>query len=284
MQSERNLRVGYIPYLNCVPFFHYLGESGFSGTIVPGVPSALNAMLQSGEIDISPSSSFEYLLNSRDYLLLPDHSISSAGPVESVLLFSPCPLDQLDGKRIAITGESATSINLLRVLLLEYSNLSSVDDYVPDETVESLIAAKQPALLIGDRAMKQAATLPEGMHCFDLGALWYEHTGLPFVFALWILRRDSAARLSAAIYNLQGQLDRSISLAFSDLALLAEKSGATGEAVKKLVNYWQTIDYSLSDNHLKGLELFIHLCRKYKLLQTVPKIEFFDPNKVDRNL
>lgn len=275
MQSDHSLCVGYIPYLNCVPFFRYLKESGFTGSIATGVPSKLNAMLQSGEIDVSPSSSFEYALNSKDYLLLPGHSISSQGPVKSVLLFSPCALEQLRGRKIAITAESATSINLLRILLLEYADFPSVKDYVPTEMVEALIARKQPALLIGDRAMKQAANLPEGMFCYDLGALWHAKTGLPFVFALWILRRDSAQKFSTEISDLQTQLSLSIQRAFSDLPTLARETGAATKEISRLVEYWQTIEYVLTDNHLKGLDLFISLCLKHKLLKVSPQIEFF---------
>jgi chorismate dehydratase len=234
-------------------------------------------MLQRGDIDVSPSSSFEYALNSTDYLLLPDYSISSRGPVKSVLLFSPYPLKDLQGRQIAITGESATSINLLRVLLLEYSGLTRVDDYVPVETVESLIENRQPALLIGDRAMRQAAQLPEGMHCYDLGEIWYERTGLPFVFALWIIRRESAAKMAAEISALQSALGQSLKRAFGNLEELAIKTGATPEKVAALVNYWQTINYALGDQHIAGFELFAELCVKHKLLKKTPRIEFFQP-------
>jgi chorismate dehydratase len=275
VKLDQSLRVGYIPYLNCAPFFHYLEESGFSETIVSGVPSELNALLQSCALDVSPSSSFEYALNSSDYLLLPGHSISSRGPVESVLLFSPCPLTELQGQRIAITGESATSINLLRILLLEYANFARVEDYVPGEAVETVIANRQPALLIGDRAMKQATDLPEGMRVYDLGSLWYEQTGLPFVFALWILRRDSAQRMPDKISALQAQLSLSVGRALKDLPALAREVGVTNEEGRRLVKYWQTIDYALTDEHLKGLNLFIALCLKHKLLNVSPKIEFF---------
>lgn len=275
MDVTRDLRVGYIPYLNCAPFFHYLKDCGFSGEIVTGVPSRLNQMLQNGTIDISPSSSFEYALNSNDYLLLPGHSISSCGPVKSVLLFSPCPLAELQNRKIGITGESATSINLLRVLLLEFAGLTTVDDYVPEGTVESLVQGRQPALLIGDRAMQQAREFPAGMSCFDLGEIWYQKTGLPFVFALWILRRESADAKSVAVAALQMQLADSIRQAFNNLSLLAAQNGASDVEVARLVEYWQTIDYSLGDEHLKGLELFFSLCQKHGLLQNVPKIAFF---------
>lgn len=275
MPAEQDLRVGYIPYLNCAPFFQNLKTCGFSGQIVSGVPSALNAMLQTGALDISPSSSFEYALNSSDYLLLPEHSISSCGPVKSVLLFSPCPPEELQGQKIAITGESATSINLLRVLLLEYMGLNSVDDYVPAETVETLINNKKTALLIGDRAMKQAESIPAGVQVYDLGELWHKKTGLPFVFALWILRRDSAQRAPEAVRALKSQLDKSIRQAFDDLSLLAKDSGAADKDITRLVDYWQTIDYTLTNRHLEGLNLFFTLCCKHQLLADLPKIEFF---------
>jgi len=114
------LNVGHIAYLNCVPFFHYLREVGFEGNIVKGVPAQLNAMLAEGKLDLSPSSSFEYGLHWQQYVLLPGLSISSRGPVQSVLLFSPCAIEDLEGRQVALTGESATSVNLLKILLKEF--------------------------------------------------------------------------------------------------------------------------------------------------------------------
>ena len=133
------LRIGRIAYLNVAPYFHYLSEEGFCGEIISGVPSELNAMLADGSIDACPSSSFEYGLHADDYLLLPGHSISSFGPVHSVLLFTPGPLNGLSGEEIAITGESATSINLLKILLKEFCGIDDVSFVVPDGDVLVLL-------------------------------------------------------------------------------------------------------------------------------------------------
>jgi len=278
MSIEPKLRVGHIPYLNCEPFFHYLRDKGFNGQILSGVPSALNRMLQTGEVDISPSSSFEYLRNSQDYLLLPEVSISSCGPVQSVLLFSPCPPEKLLGQAIAITGESATSINLLRVLLREFYAHPQVLNFVPAGPAEALIAARQPVLLIGDRAMKQARLLPSGMQIYDLGALWFQHTGLPFVFALWIMRRAAARDKTDALHLLHQQLKKSLALSLQQLPQLAEETPLhqklnlqTGE----LVQYWQTINYQLTPQHLEGLKKFAQLCLKHQFITQEPQIEFF---------
>ena len=277
MNDTSELTLGYISYLNCVPFFYGLRECGFKGQLVPGVPSELNRMLQSGELDISPSSSFEYALNFEDYLLLPNFSISSFGPVGSVFLFSPCPLEQLSDKTIVITGESATSINLLRVLLLEYYGLKKVDDNVPAGDVETAIRQGQPGLLIGDRAMKQARNLPVGVCGYDLGDLWYKKTGLPFVFALWILRRSSARKKACGFTALIRQLETSLEQALNDLPALARNIGSE-QSVTEYVDYWKGMDFFLTPCHLAGLSLYFSLCQKHSLLAKTPEISFFSPS------
>lgn len=275
MSNTEQFTVGHIPYLNCVPFFHYLSESGFCGRLVSGVPSELNRMLQHAELDVSPSSSFEYARNWRDYLILPEHSISSIGPVESVLLFSPVPLSELAGKTIAITGDSATSINLLRVILREFVQLEEVRDDVPQRPVENVISAGQPALLIGDRALKAAADPSHNMTIYDLGQLWYEYTELPFVFALWMVRRESYALHAQELNGLEQQLSDSRSRFFSQMDQLAkELCQESGLTTQEKIEYWHSINYELGKKHLQGLQLFFDLCLKYKLLEESPKIEF----------
>ncbi len=272
-----NLTVGHITYANCTPFFHYLAAAGFSGRIVPGVPAQLNRQLAAGEIDVSPSSSFEYARNWRNYLLLPGQSISACGPVLSVLLFSPREPGELAGEEIALTGESATSVNLLHVLLREFYGFETFEATVPDGPVEELLAAGRPALLIGDRALRAALAPPAGMRVYDLGALWRQHTGLPFVFALWILRRSAAAAQPAAVRALLAQLGESRRRAFASLERLAAESPERewlGEA--GLVNYWRAMSFDLTEVHLQGLRLFFSLCHKYGLLADIPEISFFE--------
>lgn len=275
MQTSGQLKVGHIPYLNCVPFFHCLTDFGFDGQLVSGVPSALNRMLQQAEIDVSPSSSFEYARNWQDYQLLPEHSISSVGPVESVLLFSPVPLEALADETIAITGDSATSINLLRLILREFVGLDHVRDEVPGQPVESLITKGKPALLIGDRALQTACLRPAGMHRFDLGQLWYQYTGLPFVFALWIARRDSVLTFKQELCALGQQLTQSRNRFFADVEALAEDLCPDScLTTQGKIEYWRNIDYGLDEKQLQGLQLFFDLCLKYRLLDDAPQIEF----------
>lgn len=275
------LCVGRISYLNAIPFFHYLKQTGFTGRVVDGVPAELNARLAAGELDLSPSSSFEYALHWHDYLLLPGFSISSFGPVHSVLLFSHLPLTVVGQGEIVLTGESATSVNLLKVLLQEFCGANRVVCRVADGPVEAVIAAGGSALLIGDRALRTARNLPEGMRAYDLGELWQRYTGLPFVFALWIVRRAAYAARQAEIQKFCRQLGQSLELAFADLRGMAAAVTPGGPlTAEELVSYWQAVSYQLSPAHHDGLRRFFALCAKHGLLAEEPELRFTDHGPV----
>lgn len=271
------LKLGHIDYLNCTPLFHYLNQCGFDGSTVHGVPSELNRMLAHGEIDVSPSSSFEYGRRYNDYVLLPEHSISALHCVKSVLLFSPVPIEELEGQCIYLTGESATSVNLLRVLLREYYGWGAVECHVPEQKVEELLQAKKPVLLIGDRALIASMKIDNSMYQYDLAQLWTQFTQLPFVFALWIVRRQILHSMADELLALQRQLAVSRQMAFDDLYALArtvtDKDWITAQ---QLVEYWQSISYQLDRPHISGLTLFFELCVKYGYLPKMPEIAFVD--------
>jgi chorismate dehydratase len=272
-----SLTVGQISYLNCAPFFHYLPQTGFAGRLVKGVPSHLNRLLHEGQIDICPSSSFEYATHWRDYLLLPGFSISSRGPVQSVLLFSPCAIEDLAGHDIALTGESATSVNLLRILFWEFYNVHGTKLHVPQGQVEDLIAQGQPALLIGDRALRGARRFADSCHIYDLGQLWYEQTGLPFVFALWILRREVASKKQQQLMTLVDQLEQSLQMAFASLDVLAQSVPESAWLdASEISTYWRCMSYGLDCEHREGVRLFFRLCHAHGLLAEGPKLHFWE--------
>lgn len=181
-------------------FFHDLCAADEGHRIITGTPAELNALLAQGEIDLCPASSFEYGQRWSEYLLFPDLSISARGAVKSVLLFSARPLTELADVPISITGESATSVHLLHILLREYYRFDTACLYRPECPVEETVAAGGAGLLIGDRALR-AAKAGLAPFVFDLGELWNFFTGLPFVFALWILRRDAVASKRGSLSN-----------------------------------------------------------------------------------
>jgi chorismate dehydratase len=193
-------RIGLPHYANTAPLVRYL-EPPPGVELYWGVPTDLNNRLLEGSVDLSLVSSYFYL-EQRGYLrALPDFSVAVLGPVYSVNLFHRKPWDQL--KRIALTGESATSVRLLRYLL-EGSGVEAELEQ-SDAGLESL-EHYDGVLLIGDRALSAyAGLLPQlpksvhglsnvvgGIEVTDLSMRWFKLTQLPFVFAVWATRADEA--------------------------------------------------------------------------------------------
>ncbi len=256
------LRVGVIPYGNLFPIFYTLQREFDCSYLefVEGMPTELNLMLRMGEIDLSPSSSIEYLLHKGLYSYVPGHSVSSTGKVGSVLLFSTVAIEQLDNRDIYVTTQSAVSVELLKVLLEEFYRVKA-----------NIIKSMQPQsgqafLLIGDDALRQAKGSQRDCLIYDLGELWYHHTGLPFVFALWIVRKDIILGNNRQNYDsFIKALDKAKKKALSSLKDLAQYSPLkafmdSGE----ILEYWSKLDYELTDSHLEGLRLFETLITKCK--------------------
>jgi len=261
------LRVGRIGFANCTPLFLALEEGGPRPGVeyVRGVPTELNAGLREGSVHLSPSSSVEYLSRPDLYGFLPDLSISSLGPVESVILFSRRPLEDLDGRPVGLSPASATSVVLLRVLL--EGRLGVRPRFVtPEEDPEAV-------LWIGDRALRVAR---EGRWplAHDLGELWHQATGTPFVFALWICRRDAFAAAPGAVRDFYRDLVRARQRAYRSYPAYARRSPeAAWLGEQALLDYWQTISYDLTAWHLQGLRRFAEEAVALGLLDRVPPLE-----------
>jgi len=270
------LRIGRISYANCSPIFHELQTltSGEEYRFIGGVPSHLNALLAAGEIDVCPSSSIEYALHPERYLILPDLSISSVGAVASVLLFSRTPIEELHGQTILLSSESATSVNLLRILMKKRFG-SSCQFSVSDLPLDRALLEAPAMLLIGDTALR-ASFMETGLNVYDLGELWHEWTGLPFVFALWICGRPAAEERSAEVTRLARHLIASKERACADLESIAQSSPEAGwMGRERLVAYWRdNISYDLDSRHLEGLTLFYRYCAELDLLLSEPGLHF----------
>lgn len=272
------LRIGRIAYANCTPIFSVLQakqtESEFQFTC--GVPAQLNGLLAEGTIDVCPSSSFEYALRPDHYLILPHLSISSAGPVGSVLLFSKVPLEKLNGSTVFLSTESATSVNLLKVLLKKYLGIQCTYA-LNSSSLDGALIESSALLLIGDAALRESQRLND-LYIYDLGKLWFEWTGLPFVFALWLCRRTAADERYEEVSTLAGLLAISKEEARNNLDAIAEISDDVQWMGRdRLIAYWrENISYDLGEEHVKGLKLFYRYCSDLGLLPSEPVLHFFD--------
>jgi len=278
------LRVGRISYLNLLPIFMSLENMNIPDRyeIIEGYPSELNRMLRQGELDISPSSSIEYLRDKGSYMYLKGHSISSDGAIRSILMFSRVPIDDLAGHEIMVTHQSETSVALLRVILRKFYGMDC-SIRVIDEPFYDALRKHSAYLTIGDdalRAIHGASVLdierPENCHAmcsvsgqvfyvYDIGELWKLHTGLPSVYALWTYRSGLPEAKLRLIEALEKDLDEAVRrtrLNMEEIAAMCD----VGLPPEFIVSFWRGITYGLPEDCLEGLGLFERYLREMGML------------------
>jgi chorismate dehydratase len=257
------MRVGRIPYINCYPVYGAIdrGNVALDAQLVDGVPTKLNHAMAAGTLDVSVISAVEYARDAARYLLLPDLAISCDGPVRSVMLFSRRPAESLGGGRVLVSRSSMTSVALLNLMFEEVWRAEPV--FIPsDAEVSDLVRAgteqHDARLIIGDAALmltsgasELAADYP---YVYDLGSVWKEWTGLPFVFAVWVAQRTTPVADSLAVH---AQLIQSRDWGLEHLDQLAAQAAvATGVSRPKALEYLSGLDYGLRYEHLAGLTAF----------------------------
>ena len=257
------LRVGRIWYINTYPVYGAVdrGIVSIDAMMVDGVPSALNAEMAAGTIDVSVVSAVEYALHAERYLLLPDLAITSDGPVRSVMLFSKRPVADLDGATVLVSRSSMTSVELLALMFRERWGVTP--RLVPADAESADIAhfGSEPhdaRLVIGDAALLlssgTSAVSTVYPHHVDLGQEWKKWTGLPFVFAVWVAQRTTPV---AEALRVHASLIASRDWGVAHLPILAaQAAGATGVPRDICELYFSGLDYRLSLPHLQGLTEF----------------------------
>jgi chorismate dehydratase len=244
-EDIQKFRIGSVKYLNAVPL-----TRGIESEIIFATPAKLAEMLRRDELDAALVSITEVLFNDR-YDVLDGIAIASLGEVYSVILAHKKPLEE--AKEILCDTASLTSMSLLKVLLAE-KNL--FPNFVPLENYE-VAAEKDFVLLIGDPAIdfQRAAHAHE---IFDLGSAWTEMTNLPFVYAIWALRRGIENK------ELRRELKEAKNFGMETLDYLIETREEYDEDFRRDYFEWN-IQYHLATDEKRGIAKFSELLKKHKL-------------------
>jgi chorismate dehydratase len=257
------LRIGEIQYANVYPIFYYLKKVPSQDfKFVRGVPSYLNKMLMEGCLDTSALSSITYARFQEHSLIIPEISISSIGKVKSVMLFSNLSKDKLKGAKVYLTDESGTSVILLKIIFKKFWDMDVV--FVNEESNADAF------LYIGDKALLSYYGNDFSFK-YDLGEEWYNYTGYPFVYALWLLNKDKA---DEAWFFVKTLLDIK-SKSKNNLSALIDEYILKGLTTYQILDYWETIDYNLSDKHIKGLLLYYQYAKELGAIKEVPPLNFY---------
>lgn len=190
---DRKIKAGAVSYLNTKPLVYGFEQGMMKDEIELSFeyPSRLAEKLLNDEIDIGlvPVAVIPSL---PEYHIVSDYGIACDGEVASVCLFSDVPVEEVT--TVLLDYQSRTSVDLLKVLLKEYWQLSP--QLEPGLAgFEENIKGTTAGLVIGDRAFRQRL---KSKYIYDLGSAWKEHTGLPFVFAAWVSNKKLPGTLKAS--------------------------------------------------------------------------------------
>lgn len=270
------LKLGHIVYSNCFPVHGGIvtGKVPFPFTIVEGIPTELNHQLYEGKVDVSPSSSIEYAMNPGRYRILPGLSITIKNKAMSVNLQSRVPIADLDDRTVALTTASATSVVLLRILL-ELREGVNPNYYLYEQGKEDPSVVADAILTIGDLALRKGPT-EEYPHYYDLGSLWNDFTGLPFVFALW--QTNYRKNIQKDLRSLHEALGRSKEYGLRDLRGFAnDHAERFGLSRELLFSYWSAFSYDLTGYEQKGLMTFYGYAAEIGAIASAPDLHFWEP-------
>jgi aminodeoxyfutalosine synthase len=246
--------IGKIPYLNSVPFYANLEKRQFR--ILPVAPRRMGVLSKQNQIDAGLFSLMDYF-SQLDKLELMGWCIATRDQVKSVMLFSNEGWLDLQGKTIGITDDTATSVKLLKVLLEKKYGVSAtfermhagVNDYSKYDAV----------LLIGDEALRSNKTGLNGFELvFDLAKEWYDWQKLPFVFAVWAMKKSIDEERKR---ELQEMIGVSLARSEEDLSAVGTRHGESiGLTLEETQEYLAGFNYRLGEREREAIATFKAMC------------------------
>ncbi len=270
-------RLGHIQFLNCLPLYYGMVKNDvlLDVDLVRANPADLAAELLDGTLDLAPIPAIEYARHAERFVLLPDIAISSDGEVQSILLVSKVPAEELSGHTVALAANSRTSQVLARVLLEKRWEVSV--DYVempPD--LPAMLRDADAALLIGDEAIRTYWEPPSELHTYDLGTEWKAWTGLPFVFAVWAVRAEYAAEQPEALRRVADALDGSLAYCRGHLDEISEYAAQWEHfPAAKFRSYFDALQFRFGPAYRDGLARYLAEAHGIGQLDRVPKLRIF---------
>jgi chorismate dehydratase len=257
------VRLGAVDYLNARPLVFGL-ELRHEFALQFDPPSKCAALLHEGSIDVGMIPSIEYLRGA-PYCAVPDVAITSEGPVASVALFAPGPLQEI--RTIAVDTSSRTSTALLQILCYESIGIDPEMLPMPPRPAEMLQRC-DAALVIGDAALFLDHELL-GLTKLDLGEVWTQLTELPFVWAFWAGR--PAALAEQHVQALIAAKDAGVAAA--DAIAVAycgpDRAGRGRQYLR------ENIRYDWGSRELEGLQTYYELALKHGLVDSVSLPVFY---------
>ena len=259
-----SVRVGCVRYLNSKPLIH-----GHGAEVSFEVPASLADGLHTGRLDVALSPIFE-LIAHPGYRVVDGVAIAAWGAVYSVFVAYAGELQAM--RTLYLDTHSRTSFNLQRVLLGEFHGLAPRAVPLPGGQPPEVLQPGEGALVIGDPAIAFRLRHGDRYRFFDLGEEWTRATGLPFVFAAWLVRADVPEENASALGE-RLRAWRAAGQACVEEIVAAETRFPAEVSRRYLTEF---IRFGLGENEKRAIRLFAWLLGK----QGVVSGEFREPEWV----
>ena len=239
-------RIGRIPYLNSEVFYYGMAEEA-GVELCPLTPRALSAAAVDGGLDAGPVPLVTCFELEHCFKPLGVFCIATVEKARSILLYSKRPIEELTDAVVGVTGETSTSVRLMKTLLARRFHVT------PNRYVGLNDGPTDAFLLIGDDALRNRRGVPGYSYLYDLGQEWHQWTGLPFVFARWVVRRDLK---EDKVRWLESLLSRSIERGLAAVEQIAEVRQDLNMTREEIVRYVRSFHYLLGDEEMKAIQKF----------------------------
>jgi chorismate dehydratase len=276
LKSHTMVNMGKISYINASPVYYGLDHGLLPHWLkmVADVPSALNQQIKTGQIKVSPVSAAFYAMNHKDLLLLPDLSISCRGRVLSVILASNHAIEDLEGKKVIFSRESVSAASFMK-MIFHQRKITPVFEIGDVNDFEAVSKSADAVLVIGDAALKHPWS-HAFENCIDLGQLGYEMTGLPFVFAVWVVRRSFANEQPEVVKQIHKLLLESKKTGYENIDKVIQ-AGKDKLHVKDslLEEYFDLLYCDLDTEKITAMGLFFDSLFDHGIISEKVAINFF---------
>lgn len=293
--SPVQLKIGSVQFLNAVPLTWKLGEiaSALKAEVALSMatPASLAEGLVRGKFDAALIPIAEAIRHP-NLIQVSDVCIASEGPVASIELIALKPLEEI--RRVGLDPASRTSNALIQICMAERLKIAceyeTFDvgkamgfdaseteflDFSQEELCEKLAKActergLDAVLLIGDKALSAPHQF-SGFSCvYDLGQVWTQWVGLPFVYASWFAASTQELDRFSLLFN---ESRRASQIEMDVLTI--------HEAMKRRMPIEQCHDYltrkiryRLGGRERRGAEVFCKMAQKYGLAPLGSELEF----------
>lgn len=283
-QVDNTLCIGEIDYTNVWPVFHHFRDLIREEIhISKQVPTGLNTAMANGEVHIGPISSFSYAEHVELYDLFPDLSVSCDGRVNSILLFHRKPLQDLQNSRVALPTTSATSVNLLKILLRKFYGIQPEYFYAKPD-LNAMMKEADAALLIGDDAIRanwRMKASSEEMFVTDLGQCWKHWTGESMTYAVWAVRRDAIKRMPRLVESVYQAFMKSKQIGLQNKQPMIERAVREVGGTQAYWNmYFNQLNHDFTKSQQKGLSLYFRYAHELGLLDRHIPLHLWNSNTV----